>query len=128
MKKNLLILFFCACIRMPVQAQSNNDSVYQIGQNYVTLKEVVIGSKLDVPGFIRKVQNDTSFYKAFKNLRVLGYTAINDIRMLDKNENFRATLHSKTKQKRNDGCRFMEVLDETITGDIYDRKGNYNYY
>jgi hypothetical protein len=128
MKKNLLILFFCVCIGMSVQAQANNDSLYQLGQNYVTLKEVVIGSKLDVPGFIQKVQNDTSFYKAFKNLRVLGYTAINDIRMLDKNENFRATLHSKTKQKRKDGCRFMEVLDETFTGDMYDRKRNFNYY
>ncbi|MBX9448346.1 MAG: hypothetical protein KL787_00895 [Taibaiella sp.] len=31
---------------------------------------IIIGRKLDVPNFIKYVKTDTSFYKAFKNMRV----------------------------------------------------------
>ncbi|MBS1563365.1 MAG: hypothetical protein JST39_03205, partial [Bacteroidetes bacterium] len=60
------------------------DSSVNIGQKTVTLREVVVRNNLNVPNFIERVKNDTTFYKAFKNLKVLGYTSLNDIRMLDK--------------------------------------------
>lgn len=50
----------------------------------VTLSEVIIRSGTDVRGFIQRVKEDTSFYKAFRNLRVLQFSAINDIRMMNK--------------------------------------------
>jgi hypothetical protein len=83
---------------------------------------------LDVLSFIKRVKNDTTFYKAFRNLRIIGYTALNDIRMLDKNGNIEASLRSKTKQTRAGNCRKMETLDQAVTGDMLDDKGNFNYY
>jgi len=71
---------------------------------------------------------DTTFYKAFKNLKILGYTALNDIRMHDKNEKEIASLQSKTKQLVKDGCRKTEILNEKVMGDIYDEHRNWNYY
>ncbi|MEO8583706.1 MAG: hypothetical protein ABI415_07905, partial [Flavitalea sp.] len=65
----------------------------------VTLKDVVVRSNLNVPKFIERVKDDTTFHKAFQNLKVLGYTAINDIRMLDKKKKVQATLTSRTKQE-----------------------------
>lgn len=94
----------------------------------VSLSEVVIRSNLNVARFMDQVKNDTTFYKAFRNLHLLGFTAWNDIRIRDKKGNTKASLQSKTKQVRLAGCRSMEVLDENHSGDLYDSDGNYNYY
>src|SRR6187397_2003271 len=94
----------------------------------VTLSEVIIRSGTDVKGFIDKVKEDTSFYKAFKNLRILNFTSLNDIRMSDKKGKVKATLYSRTKQIAGNGCRHTLKEEEKVTGDFYDRKGNYNYY
>lgn len=104
------------------------DSTVNFEKNSVTLKEVVVRSNLNVAAFIQRVKDDTTFHKAFLNLKVLGYSSINDIRMLNKRGNARATLNSKTKQVVADSCRSMQVLQESHTGDIYDRNKNFNYY
>ncbi|MEO5499898.1 MAG: hypothetical protein ABIR31_00525 [Ginsengibacter sp.] len=122
-----IILFFLICCASVCMGQKK-DSVIKIDENYITLSEIVVNNKLDVISFIQRIKNDTTFYKAFRNLHILGYTAFNDIRMLDKNGNSQATLLSKTKQVRSNNCRKMEVLEEKHTGDIFDSQGNYNYY
>jgi hypothetical protein len=109
-------------------AQNKSDSVVKIDRNYITLSEIVVNNKLDVPSFIERVKNDTTFYKAFRNLRIIGYTSLNDIRMLDTKGNIQASLNSKTQQIRSENCRKMKVLEQTTTGDMYDDEGNFNYY
>ena len=104
------------------------DSTIKVGENYITLSEIVVNNQLDVSAFIQRVKEDTSFYKAFKTLRVIGFTALNDIRMLDKNGNIQASLRSKTRQSIANNCRSMEILDEQSTGDFYNKDGSYNYY
>ncbi|HMC84276.1 MAG TPA: hypothetical protein VKI61_02075 [Chitinophagaceae bacterium] len=107
---------------------AQQDSSVNIGKKIVTLKEIVIRNGLNVGGFIERVKNDTTFYKAFKNLKILGYTALNDIRVHDKLGNQTASLESKTTQLVNNGCRTTQTLEERITGDIYDENKNWNYY
>ncbi len=109
-------------------AQNKNDTLVKVNENYITLSEIVVNNKLNVESFIERVKNDTTFYKAFKNLHIIGYTALNDIRMLDKNDQIAASLKSKTRQVRTGNCRKMQVLEETHSGDMYDKKGNFNYY
>jgi hypothetical protein len=84
------------------------------------MSEVVIRNDLDVVNFLQRVKNDSSFYKAFKNLHLIGYTSINDIKMMDKTGNIKASLYSKTKQQRYNDCRDMKVLQEQLKGDIMD--------
>ncbi len=91
------------------------------------LSEVVVRNNFNVPAFIDYIKNDTTFYKAFKNLRILSFTSLNNIQMLDKSGKPQAMLNSKTRQTYTGGCRTMQVLQEDVTGDFYDRKGNYNY-
>lgn len=94
----------------------------------VSLSEVVVRTDLNVAGFMERVKKDTSFYKAFRSLHLVGYTSWNDIRILDKRGRTRASMQSKTKQVRESNCRRMEVLDENHTGDFYDQNGQFNYY
>ena len=125
MIKKIIPVFFSMLTGAGSMAQ---DSAVLIGKKTITLTEVVINNKLNVPAFIDRVKNDTSFYKAFLNLRVLNYNAINDVRMLDKSGNSQATLFGKTKQVRDSNCRRMEVLEEQSSGDFYTDDHQYNYY
>lgn len=126
--KKIVPAFFCLMLTSHSFAQQQNDSIVKVENKIITLSEVVVNNKLNVPAFINRIKNDTSFYKAFRNLRVLGFTAINDIRMNDGNGNIKASLRSTTKQIRNNNCRSMQVLEEQATGDMYDEHRQFNYY
>jgi hypothetical protein len=104
------------------------DSTVQVEKKAITLKEVVVRNNLNVAAFIERVKNDTTFYKAFRNLRVLGYTSLNDIRILNKKDALIASLNSRTRQHVRQGCRFTEVLEEKTSGDFYNKKHEFNYY
>ena len=94
----------------------------------IQLTEVVVRNNLDVPKFIDRIRKDTTFYKAFRNLRVLNFTSLNDIRMQDKKGNVKASLYSRTRQHAANGCRTMDVLEESVKGNFYEKDGDYNYY
>lgn len=120
----LVLIFFCAQTAALAQ-----DSGYVA--RHLQLDSVVISASkvnFDIPGFIKMVREDTTFYKAFKTMRILAYTGHNDIRILDKSGKVSASLNSTTRQHRDDDCRTMEVKEEKTSGDFYDRKGRYNYY
>lgn len=91
------------------------------------LSEVVIRSGFDVNRFLQRIKNDTTFYKAFRTLHILGFTSFNDIKMRDADGNIKASLYSKTRQNRINGCRTMDVLEQRTTGDMY-KHGELNYY
>ena len=122
----LLGLTSCTLLAQPAVSEDSLDKA-RLART-VRLSEVIIRSRLNVARFIEQVKTDTSFYKAFKNLRVLNFTSSNDIMMRDKQGRVQARLLSKTRQTRSGNCRTMEVLDEKATGSFYDRKGRYNYY
>jgi len=123
--KMMFIPAFFMCCQLGLMAQ--DDTVFT-DKKVITLTDIVIDNNLDVPGFITKIKNDSSYYKAFRNLRILGFSSINDIRMLDKKGALNASLYSKTKQLRHNNCRLMQVLEETSTGDFYNLDHSYNYY
>lgn len=121
------MLFFMACF-LALSSKAQKDSLFQDDHNYIVLSEIVVNKQLDVAEFIRRVKTDTTFYKAFRNLRIVGYKAFNDIRMLDKNGKTIAGLKSETEQIRENNCRRMNVLKEESSGDFYLPNGDYNYY
>lgn len=126
--KFITAFFLMILIVSFANAQTTGDSTIDVGNKIITLSNFVINNKLNVPAFIEKVKKDSSFYKAFKNLRIINFTAINDIRMNNKNGALDASLHSHTKQTIKNGCRTMKVLDEKSTGDMYNDLKEFNYY
>ncbi len=121
MRNRLLIL----CL-VSVRCFSQDTTVI-IDEHRFTLSEVVVRNNFDYKALLSQIKEDTTFYKAFRNLRILGFSSYNDIKMLDKKGAVKASLFSKTRQNHIDGCRTMDVLEETVTGDFYDAKKNYNY-
>ena len=123
--KYFMPAFFCLFLYSISFAQ---DSSVLVGKKIITLSELVIDNKLNVPVFIERIKKDSSFYKAFRNLHILGFTSINDIRMNDSDGKMKAGLRSTTKQLRSKNCRSMQTLEEQITGDMYDDEHQFNYY
>ena len=123
--------FFFLLLLFSVQTafSQNEDSIDNARlSKMIQLSEVVVRNKLDIESFVKRVKNDTTFYKAFRNLRVLNFTSMNDIRMKNKKGEIKASLQSKTRQHVSRGCRTMETLHTVATGDFYDRDSSYNYY
>lgn len=120
----LFLLFFAQTAFSQNEDSIDNARLKQM----IQLSEVVVRNKLDVEAFIERVKNDTTFYKAFKNLRILSFTSMNDIRMKNKKGEVVASLQGKTRQRVSKGCRTMEVLNEAASGDFYDKDRGYNYY
>lgn len=128
MKYFLILLLLFTVDGFPTAAQGEDSVDNERLAKMVNLSEVIIRTDLNVARFISQVKNDTTFYKAFRNLHVLGFTSWNDIRIRDKKGHIKAALMSKTKQTRSNGCRTMEVLSENSSGDFYEGDGEYNYY
>lgn len=129
MNAKWILIIFSIFLTQISQAQVNEDSLENEAlARMVTLSEVVVRNDLNVPNFIDRVKKDKTFYQAFKNLRLLNYTSLNNIVMKDKKGKEIATLNSKTIQTYAGGCRSMQKEYEKVTGDMLDKNGKYNYY
>ena len=128
--------YFAGMIRLIVPAffllpflcfgQNDTSGIEALGKE-TTLSEVVIRNGFDINKFLQRIKYDTTFYKAFRTLHILGFTSLNDIKMRDGDGKLKASLYSKTKQNRTNGCRTMDVLEEKTTGDMYKGR-DLNYY
>jgi hypothetical protein len=123
-RKTILFVLLLAGSSLRAQDSSDIDAV----RRTVSLSEVVIRSDLNVPKFLQRIRNDTSYYKAFRNLHILGFTSLNFIQMSDKRGRPVASLQSRTRQNRAGNCRTMDILEEKTTGDFYDKDHEFNYY
>ncbi|MCW3124157.1 MAG: hypothetical protein JWQ38_3649, partial [Flavipsychrobacter sp.] len=127
MKKILLSLFYAIC----VLCNSSDAQQYDTASIFnfpIQLDSIVISSGFDIKAFIHRVKTDTTFYKAFKTLHFAPYAAVNDIAAYDEDGQITATLHSRTRQHINNHCRTTEVLEQKVTGDLYKRNSEHNYY
>ena len=70
----------------------------------VTLAEIRIANTSNARAFIDKIKNDSSFYKAFRNLRVLSFSSLNNIVLYDKRNNIKASMTSKTHINYSKNC------------------------
>lgn len=122
------IFCFAFCLSLSVGKAQDKNVLIEAEGRQVTLSPVVVRSGTNVPGFIKRVEQDTTFYKAFKNLRILSYSALNDVRMFNRRGKVEASLSSKTRQWASKSCRVTKVIEEKTTGAYYKSDGDYNYY
>jgi len=119
-------LIFCLFVTACLQATAQ-DTTVTVDKQVYTLPTVVVHNNLDYAAILRRIKNDTTFYKAFRTLRIINYSAYNYINIPDKKGASKATYNSKTIQHRANGCRTTEFVEQKTTGDFFDGKGNYNY-
>lgn len=116
---------------LQVAAYGQHYDTVSIFSQPVQMDSVVIvaaRSGWDIKSFIKRVQQDTTFYKAFRSMRLVSYTAVNNIEILDRNNRTTASMHSVTQQSYSNGCRSMKVLEQNTQGDFYNKDGSYQYY
>jgi hypothetical protein len=103
------------------------DTNFKVANQSFTLADAIVRNNFDYKAILEKIKRDTSFYKAFKTLRTIGYSSFNHIEMYDKNQKMVASLDSKTRQNKIGACRTMDVLEEKTFGNLRNGKGDYNY-
>ncbi len=126
-KRFSCVLIFLSAFFLVGFSQSKDTSYFTDGR-MISLTPVVVSKGLDVASFTRRVIDDTSFYKAFKNLRVLNYSMLNDVRMFDRKGRVEASMSSKTDQWASHSCRVTQWLNEETSGEYYKPNGECNYY
>ena len=90
--KYLLLLFTSAILFLDSGAQEDSLDNERLAK-MVNLSEVVIRSDLNVAMFMKRVKEDTTFYKAFRSLHLVGFTSLNDVRINDKKEVWHGCLY-----------------------------------
>ena len=103
------------------------DTTLSFDNKTFTLADAIVRNNFEYKDILERIKRDTSFYKAFKTLRTIGYSSFNHIEMYDKNQKMVASLDSRTRQNKIGDCRTMDVLEEKIFGNLRDGKGEYNY-
>ncbi|MFK7935500.1 MAG: hypothetical protein AB8G22_18435, partial [Saprospiraceae bacterium] len=130
MPKVLFLLLFCLPFHS-VSAQT--DSTHSPIATVVFLDSFVVTAQrqcFQVNDFVELVQNDESFYEAFKNLRFVTADFNNQIIFYDKDGSIKADYSSLAQQKNKGACRTMKFSEEKTTGNFFKnkRKRNYRYY
>lgn len=120
------VLLFLMGLILVGQSQAQ-DTTLQVANQSFTLTEAIVRNNFDYKDILEKIKKDTSFYKAFKSLRTIGYSSFNHIEMYDKNQKMVASLDSRTRQNKIGACRTMDVIEEKTFGNLRDRNGEYNY-
>jgi len=121
--RSFLILLF---ISLSANSIAQDSTIMDDGQKF-TLTDAIVRNHFDYKDILLRIKQDSSFYKAFKTLRTIGYSSYNHIEMMDENNKMQASLNSKTRQNKIGGCRTMDVLEETITGNLLNKNGEYNF-
>lgn len=124
--KKICWAFIIFLLISPLFVKAQHTTLKEEGLNF-TLSDAIVRNHFDYKAILQRIKEDTSFYKAFKTLRTIGYSSYNHIEMKNKEGRMLASLDSKTRQNHMGDCRTMDVLQETITGDLRKADGSYNY-
>lgn len=111
---------------LSAQAQNTDSVRFAITLDSVTIRDTHSG--FDISDFISLVENDTSFYAAFHNLRKVPYQTSASVRMFDNNQLTKASYTNRAEQFVEGSCRSMHFAFENTTGDFFTRNGEMRYY
>jgi hypothetical protein len=119
------VLWLAGCF--PLQAQTDTLFLLKVIQlDSVVISDTVSG--FDIGSFIEMVEEDTTFYQAFRNLRQTTYTSTTDARFFDKNGLVEARYNNTARQIMQGRCRHMQVQQASTSGDFFDKHGEMEYF
>jgi len=116
---------------IPVRSVAQQDSGYTNFGGIIYMDSLVVTASktgFNASDFIDMVKDDSSFYQAFENIRLMEYESDNNIRFYEKNGEVSAGLKRKIRQYMDGRCRTMKVLQEEVTGNYYKRNNKSRYY
>ncbi len=102
----------------------NPDTVWTIN---IDSAITVQSTRLTAESFINEVINDTSFYKAFRNMKKYSFTAENNVYTYDKKNKVEGSIYRRIFHNNN-GPYKMQILEKRDKGKIYKNNGKYSLY
>ena len=97
----------------------------------ITLDEFVVSAGLedfDAADFIRQIQEDTTFYQAFLNLKYFPHDIKSAMVVYEKDESERGTLQRKARQYLStDKMMWVDITYENSNGKLKKRNGSWKY-
>lgn len=96
----------------------------------VQLGEVVISAQtagFSVDEFIANVKTDTTFYKAFLNLKYFPHKMKGEVTVFNKKDKEKGQMFRTGELLNDKGLVTVNILEERTNGKIKDKKGNFNY-
>ncbi len=108
-------------------------SLYSHGQfmlDTAQVDTVAISYKkgFDVNDFIRMTKTDTSFYRAFKNLKMFPHKSENEVLIFDKKWTQAAQLNREASHISNGKVGWIKIQSENTDGKVYKRNGEHKYF
>ncbi|TCC93344.1 hypothetical protein EZ428_00810 [Pedobacter frigiditerrae] len=126
--KKLILLIALTSLLLNAKSQQierfNPDTIKTIQLDSVV---VIKGQRLNIETFINAVINDTSFYKAFRDMKKYSFIAENRIFSYDKKNKVDGKVYRKIKHN-NDGPYKMEYLVKESSGNVFKKNGKYQLY
>lgn len=125
MTKRFLFLFLWLLWMVPSHAQKDT-----LAAN-VLLDDFVVAASNDgfnVEDFIKQVRTDTTYYKAFQNLRYYGHKSIGNVEVYNRKSKEKGTMDRLGSHHLNNGWHWVVIEEEQTTGKIKNKKGEYRYY
>ncbi len=126
-----IFAFILGMLLLPLLSVAQTDTSYYDISAFIKMDSIVVSATrggFDAEDFIQMVQEDSSFYTAFRNLRFNKYTSTNDIRFFDKKGTKAASYYSDTQQKMDGNCRTMTYQNKQVTGDYYKNNKDYRWW
>jgi hypothetical protein len=96
----------------------------------IELDEVTISAALEnfkIEDFINRVKTDTTFYKAFLNLKYFPQKFNSSVVVYNKDDAEKASMTRKSIRRVESNLMWVEITEEKTKGKIKDKKGNFNY-
>lgn len=119
--------FFILFLQIFLFQNSFSQSVHKVIQlDSVTIQATKRG--FDVKDFVEWVQNDTTFYKAFKNLHYYPFKMTGELTVYDKSKEEKWRLQRKATQHVLNKKRWIVIDEEKVSGKIYKKKKEHNFY
>lgn len=102
----------------------------QIPYDVFTIDTVSLSIKsgFTAEDFIKSTKKDTSFYRAFKNLRVFPHSQESIIWVFDKKAGEKATLKRSSKHFNKNNYSWIKILSEKSEGKFYKKNGTHHYF
>lgn len=87
-----------------------------------------VNKDFNTEDFIKLVQKDTTFYKAFKNLSFYEHRSTTQIDVLDTENNEKASLTRKSSHFHKNDSTWVVIDSEKVNGKYYKKNGSNKYY
>lgn len=123
-----LLSFIIGSVFLPGPVFSQRNKALLKAVQLDTFVVTASGSGFRAEEFIDMVRRDTSFYKAFKNLRYYPYHFSSLLTVYARSEKEKASLKREARQVVKMKQRWIEVTGQKVTGKMFNRKGEYRYY